>query len=86
MILSADAIVKITSADYVSGYKLQMRFSDGKERAVDFEPFLRQSLNPVIPAYLDLEKFKLFSMEYGDLQWNDYDLCFPVADLYESQI
>jgi hypothetical protein len=21
----------------------------------------------------------------GDLEWNDYDLCFPIADLYENK-
>jgi hypothetical protein len=86
MILSADAVIEIRSADYLAGYKARLRFSDGKERVVDFEPFLRHSLNPMIRAYLDLEKFQQFSVEYGDLQWNDYDLCFPAADLYEGRI
>ena len=22
----------------------------------------------------------------GDSEWNDYDLCFPVVDLYENKI
>jgi len=44
------------------------------------------SLNPLIRAYLDLDKFKNFSIEYGNLFWNDYDLCFPIADLYEGRI
>ena len=86
MILSDGAIVEITSAEYVADYKLRLRFSDGKERLVDFEPFLRDSLNPMIRVYLDLEKFKHFTVEYGDLHWNDYDLCFSIADLYEGWI
>lgn len=86
MILSDDAIIEITSAEYVADYKLRLWFSDGKQRVVDFGPFLRRSLNPMIRAYLDLEKFKQFSVEDGDLQWNDYDLCFPIADLYEGKI
>ena len=86
MILSEDAVVEIKSVEYVSDYKLYLHFSDGRERLVDFEPFLHNSLNPMIRAYLDLEKFKKFSMECGDLHWNDYDLCFPIANLYEGRI
>ncbi|MBU0568103.1 DUF2442 domain-containing protein [bacterium] len=66
--------------------KLLIRFSDGKDGVVDLGPFLRNSLNPMIRRYLDPDKFKRFSVEQGDLFWNDYDLCFPVADLYEGRI
>ncbi len=27
-----------------------------------------------------------YNLDDGDLEWNDYDLCFPVADLYENNI
>lgn len=86
MTLLDDAVIEIISAEYVADYKLRLRFSDGNERLVDFGSFLRDSLNPMIRTYLDLEKFKRFTVEYGDLQWNDYDLCFPIADLYEGWI
>ena len=86
MILSEDAVIEIQSAEYRADYKLWLQFSDDQERLVDFEPFLRRSRNPMIRAYLDVEKFKQFSLVYGDLQWNDYDLCFPIADLYEGRI
>jgi hypothetical protein len=77
---------EITSAEYVAGYQWQLRFSDGKERMIDFGPFLRRSLNPMLRAYLDPEKFKQFTVTSGDLQWNDFDLCFPIADLYEGRV
>ena len=32
------------------------------------------------------EKFQGFRVEHGDLVWGDYDLCFPVADLYRGKI
>jgi hypothetical protein len=47
---------------------------------------LSESLNPLIRKYLDLNEFKKFELDNGDLQWNDYDLCFPIADLYENCI
>ncbi len=33
-----------------------------------------------------LEKLKNFRVEHGDLVWGDYDLCFPIADLYHGHI
>jgi hypothetical protein len=79
-------VINLESAEYIEDYKLQLRFSDGQERLVDFGPFLHQSLNPLIGQYLELERFKEFRLEYGDLVWNDYELCFPVADLYAGRI
>ena len=79
-------LLEIASAERLSGYTLKLEFSDGTERVIDFEPFLRASRNPAIRAYLAPEKFSHFRLEYGDLVWDDYDLCFPIADLYEGQI
>ncbi len=78
--------IAIEAAEYVEGYKLNLWFSDGTERIVDLEDFLSKSSNPMIKKYLDKEEFKGFTIEYGDLFWNDYDLCFPIADLYEGSI
>ncbi|MCP5098228.1 MAG: DUF2442 domain-containing protein [Chloroflexi bacterium] len=86
MMLIENAVIEIREAKYIEGYKLRLLFSDNKERIVDFEPFLRKSLNPMIRKYLNLNKFQNFTVTYGDLFWNDYDLCFPIADLYEGRI
>lgn len=67
-------------------HRLRLCFSDGETQIVDFEPFLRGSLNPMIRKYLDLNLFREFTLEHGDLLWGDYDLCFPIADLYAGQI
>ena len=40
----------------------------------------------MIRKYLDVELFQQFSLIYGDLVWHDYELCFPIADLYEGTI
>jgi DUF971 family protein len=32
--------LKIDSAKYLSDYAIRIRFSDGKEKVVDFKPFL----------------------------------------------
>jgi len=78
--------IAVTQADYASGFRLRISFTDGKTHIVDLEPFLRAARNPAIRDFLELRKFKAFRIEYGDLMWGDYDLCFPVADLYQGKI
>jgi hypothetical protein len=84
--LEEGMIIAVEQAEYVDNYRLNLKFSDGTERTVDFGDFLYRSLNPMIRKYLDTKKFREFTVEYGDLFWNDYDLCFPVANLYEGTI
>ncbi len=78
--------LKIDSAKYLSDYAIRVKFSDGKEKLVDFKPFLSKSLHPSIKKYLDENKFSNFSLTDGNLNWNDYDLIFPLSDLYNGQI
>lgn len=86
MILAEDTVIDIVRAEQASDYKLKLCFSDGVEKLIDFEPFLRGSHNPMIRAYLDPKRFANFRLEYGELVWDDYGLCFPIADLYENRI
>jgi hypothetical protein len=44
------------------------------------------SLHPEIRKWLDPAAFSTFRVVYGDLVWGDYELCFPVADLYRGVI
>lgn len=85
-ILDEKAVVDIIEADYIAPYKIHLWFSDGAEQIVDFEEFFRKSNHPEIKKYLDPELFKSFSIAHGRLDWNDYDLCFPMKDLYEGKI
>lgn len=84
--LIANQLIEMKSAEYISGYQLRLRFGDGSEKTIDFEPFLMQAKNPMITKYRNLDQFKKFRLEYGDLIWNDYELCFPIAQLYAGQI
>jgi len=36
--------------------------------------------------YLDKQLFEKYTIEYGDIIWNNYELCFPVWDLHEGKI
>jgi hypothetical protein len=78
--------LKIKSAKYIKNYELMITFQDGKEVNVDFYDFLKTSTNPQILEYLRLEKFKSFKIKDNDLQWGDFDLLFPIKDLYNGKI
>lgn len=78
--------LKIDSAKYLSDYAIRIIFSDGNEKLVDFKPFLSKSLHPSIKRYLDENKFSNFSLNDGNLNWNDYELIFPISDLYKGRI
>ena len=83
--LSAE-IIEITAAKYLSDYKIEISFNDGSNKIVDFGPFLSKSLHPSIAKYLDSSLFAKFAITDGNLNWNDYDLIFPVGDLYQGSI
>jgi hypothetical protein len=82
----ATQYLEITEAKYVSGYKLLLTFNDGAVRVVDFGPFLEKARNPDTTDYRDLKKFKSFHVEDGDLMWGDYQMIFPIMDLYRGNI
>ena len=43
-------VIDLTEAQYHQGYQLRLQFSDGTERLIDFEPFLRRSKHPQIQS------------------------------------
>lgn len=81
-----EEIIEIKSANYLKDYQLRLLFNDGKSRIVDFEIFLKSSLNPMTRKYLKKSNFQNFSIKYGDLVWGDYEMCFPIWDLYEGKL
>ena len=78
--------IDVIRAEYVGQYKIHLWFSDGKNHVVDFEPFLRSAGNPMSRKYLEPELFRQFSLDYGNLQWHDYEMCFSTGDLYNDDI
>ena len=79
-------MITIKEVKQIDDYKLQLVFNDQSSQLVDFHAFLSRSLNPLIRKYLAPEEFAKFEIDEGDLEWNDYDLCFPIADLYENRL
>lgn len=76
----------IEQADYIPPLKLRLTFNTGEVREIDFAPFLQNHPNPLIRQYASPEKFQQFELMDGDLIWNDFDLCFPIADLYQNNL
>lgn len=79
-------IVSILHAEYLGHYKIRFHFSDESVRTVDFSRFLKQAKNPMTRKYLDESLFSNFTIQYGDIIWNDYELCFPIWDMYTGEV
>jgi hypothetical protein len=86
MSLKAGVAVGIMNVKPLGAYRLALTFSDGHVSTVDFGPFLRNSLNPETRQYLDAKRFREVALRHGNLVWGDYEMCFPIDDLYEGDI
>jgi hypothetical protein len=78
--------LKVLSAKYVSDYIINVAFSNGSEKQVNFKLFLENAMNPSAKKYLNKKKFMKFDIIDGNINWNDYDMIFPVWDLYIGKI
>jgi len=79
-------VISIDKAEYIGDYKIRFLFSDGIERVIDFDSFLKNARNPMTKKYLEKQLFEKYTIEYGDIIWNDYEMCFPIWDLHEGKI
>ena len=79
-------MLSIEQVSHIDDYKLKLVFNDQASQVIDFKTFFSKSLNPLIRKYLAPEEFTKFELDGGDLEWNDYDLCFSITDLYENRI
>ena len=79
-------VVSISQTEYKGNFNIKFYFSDHSVKTVDFKPFLESSRNPMTKKYLDENEFIKFSVKYRDIEWNDFEMCFPIWDLYEGKI
>ena len=79
-------VINIQKAKYINDYKIHFEFDDGVETTVDFKPFIFSSAHPDIKKYQDQKLFQKFNLDYGEIEWNDYELAFPIYDLYKGRI
>ena len=79
-------VIEIISANYSENHTIFIKFSNGIEKFVNFKSFLLKSGHPSIRKYLDEELFKGFEIIDGNLNWNNFDLIFPIEDLLEGRV
>ena len=79
-------VISIQKAEYKDGYKIYFLFSDGVKKIVDFESFLVKAKNPMTKKYMNKDLFQSFKIEFGDINWNDFEMCFPIWDIHEGKI
>lgn len=80
------ATLRIVDAAYQGDLTIALTFNDEHEVEVDFTPFLQSAQHPSIKKYAQEALFKQFRLRDGNLDWNDFDLCFPIEDLYNNLI
>jgi len=76
----------VSEAKAVDDYKIDILFSNGENVIADFYEFLSSSKHPEIRKYLSVSLFRSFKIVDGNLNWNDYDMIFPIEDLYRNDI
>jgi hypothetical protein len=79
--------INIIDAKYINEYLLELVFDDAKKTVVDFWGFFKTHSHPQYNKYKKIENFKKFKIENGNVVWGkDWDLIFPVYDLYKGKI
>ena len=79
-------LIEIKEATYINDFVISLVFNDGVNRFVSFKQFLISSLHPSIKKYNNEVLFQQFKIVEGNLNWNNYDMIFPISDLYDGKI
>ncbi len=79
-------VISINRAKYIKDYIIHLEFSDGSKQNINFENFLTNAKNPMTKRYINKKLFKNFTLQYGDLVCNDYEMSFTICDLHEGKI
>ncbi len=78
--------LSIKKAKHLKSHILEIEFSDGEKKILDFAPFIFSAGHPDYEQYKSENGFKKFSVIDGNINWDDYTMIFPVEDLYTGKI
>ncbi len=68
-------MVGLTEVQYVDGYRVRVKFNDGREGFVDLRDTIFSGSGPMILPLRDLGFFKRFRVDLDTIVWeNGYDL------------
>ena len=76
----------VISARHLGEHRLEIEFSNGVRREVDFKSFLLRFAHPDYDKYMEISEFKRFKIIDGNINWNDYHMIFTIEALYKGQI
>ena len=60
-------LVNIVKAKYEGNFAITVLFSDGNQRTIDFNPFIKKSKHPSIQKYRNEDLFRKFKITDGNL-------------------
>jgi len=75
----------ITNAKYISDYKIEITFFDNTIKNIDLKKFLFKSKNPFVKKYRNLELFKQFRIDDGDICWGDNEFDINPVSIYRGE-
>jgi hypothetical protein len=78
--------ISVSKAKYLDKFKIQILFSDLTTRIVDFGDFLEKTNLPDLKKYRKTQNFKKFKIKSGNLIWGDFEMIFPLEDLYRGEL
>ncbi|MBC7937098.1 MAG: DUF2442 domain-containing protein [Rhizobacter sp.] len=85
--MSVSNDIAIQNAAYLDGYRISILFNNGKNKIVDFSPFVTNNNKAALSKYKILSNFKKFEIGEGNIVWGkNWDLIFPVYELYQGKI
>lgn len=61
-------LIKVTSARYVKGYKIDVCFNDGMQCVIDLENHLN---GPIFEPLKNVDYFKSFTLNRWTIQWEN---------------
>lgn len=77
----------IVSASYVCKKVLDITFSNGVKKMVNFSPFFADNKIEYLEKYKSVSSFKKFKIQDGNIVWGkDWDLIFPIEQIYLGEI
>ena len=79
--------ISIIKAEYIDRLKVKLYFNDDSSRIIDFEDFFSNHSHPQYNKYSKPSAFRKFKVVMGNIIWGkDWDLVFPVYDLYKGKV
>ncbi len=76
----------VKSVKHLKSHILEIEFTNGHSKTVDFAPFIFSSSHPDYDKYKSESDFLRFEVINGNLNWDDYTMIFPVEDLYINKL